>query len=53
MNTKFFHNMASARKRANKIAKLRRDDGTWAVDVADIHQVVKNYFCTIFPSNGF
>lgn len=50
-NNRFFHNMASARRKANKITKLQRDDGSWAENKSDIQGVVKEYFMSLFKAN--
>ena len=42
-NTRFFHLMASVRKKANKIKELRREDGS-VVEKKDL----TNYVCAYF-----
>jgi hypothetical protein len=43
-NTEFFHRKATWRRKKNKIAKLKRDDGSWAESVEEIHVEINNFF---------
>lgn len=47
-NSRFFHAMASARKRRNHILKLVRDDETEATDQHDLCNIAKDYFTSMF-----
>lgn len=47
-NTRFFHNMANARRKVNKISKLKRDDGSWAESDIESQNVVQHYFMELF-----
>ena len=49
-NNKFFHNMASYRKRINKIVKLQWEDGSWAENQNDLKDVIKGYFTNLFSA---
>lgn len=49
-NTRFFHNMASARRKINSIKRLQRDDGSWASVINSIRVVVKDYYERIFSA---
>lgn len=50
-NSKFFHRMASARKKINTIDKLQDDGGSWITDQLGICEVVHNYFSQLFTAN--
>jgi hypothetical protein len=43
-NTEFFHRKATWRRKKNKIAKLRREDGSWAESTEDIHKEINKFF---------
>ncbi|XP_057793280.1 uncharacterized protein LOC131009894 [Salvia miltiorrhiza] len=47
-NTKFFHSMASARRKVNTITRLQRDDGSWASTQDEMRNTAKDYFTAIF-----
>ncbi|KAA3482032.1 reverse transcriptase [Gossypium australe] len=51
-NTAYFHNCATARRRANIISKLILDDGKEINDASGIHEEVKFYFENLFNTNG-
>lgn len=51
-NSKFFHNAVNQRKRRNKIAKLKKVDGTWAESKEDIGVEIVEYFRAIFSSSS-
>lgn len=38
-NTKFFHAMASSRRKTNFITKLQREDGSWTTTTTSLHSV--------------
>ncbi|XP_057809148.1 uncharacterized protein LOC131023623 [Salvia miltiorrhiza] len=48
LNTKFFHAMATTRKKKNAISKLQRTDGSWTTDIADIKIMAYDYFVQLF-----
>jgi hypothetical protein len=50
-NTAFFHARATARKRANKISCLIREDGSRCADLAEIKGMVHNFYETLFVEN--
>ncbi|XP_031101957.1 uncharacterized protein LOC116005858 [Ipomoea triloba] len=50
-NTKFFHQYASARKRKNRILKLRDDSDQW-VEGGEVLRLAMQYFQTVFTSKG-
>lgn len=47
-NTKFFHSYATTRKRNNKIHKILRFDGSWAVTDDEITKEAVRYFQDLF-----
>jgi hypothetical protein len=49
-NTSFFHARATARKRANKIKSLKRDDGSLCDDQAGIKGMVQQFYGDLFTS---
>lgn len=51
MNTKFFHRMASARRRRNRIEKLQNSDGVWVDSQSGLNVVVLDYFGSLFQAN--
>ncbi|XP_057803521.1 uncharacterized protein LOC131018835 [Salvia miltiorrhiza] len=51
-NTKFFHTMASARRKKNSIVRLQRDDGSWTENVDDIKLVARSYFENLFDESN-
>jgi hypothetical protein len=51
-NTKYFHSVASERKRINRIKKLRREDGSVVEEEGALKEVVTNYFLNLFSSNA-
>lgn len=48
MNTKFFHQSATTRKRRNKIARLKNDDGSWVENQVSLCNLIANYFTNLF-----
>ena len=50
MNSKYFHAMASARKKQNMIEKLRNAQGQWCTTPEDISEIINKYFTHIFSS---
>uniref|UniRef100_A0A803PV21 Reverse transcriptase n=1 Tax=Cannabis sativa TaxID=3483 RepID=A0A803PV21_CANSA len=51
-NSKYFHAMASSRRRNNSIHKLRREDGTWSDWESDLPHVMTDYFQNLFTSSS-
>lgn len=51
-NTKFFFRYASARRKANRIRRLRGEDGVMVEDGRELTNYVMSYFQDLFTSNG-
>jgi hypothetical protein len=51
-NTKFFHSVASGRKRKNRIKALRREDGVVVEEDGEMKEVATNYFINLFSSTA-
>ncbi|XP_030497624.2 uncharacterized protein LOC115713283 [Cannabis sativa] len=51
-NSKFFHAMASSRKRANNIHQLQRADGSWATWDNGLQDIIVQYFQDIFTARN-
>jgi hypothetical protein len=49
-NTSFFHNFASARRKKNRITKLKNDDGDWVEGTDPLKPLILNYFANLFTS---
>jgi hypothetical protein len=49
-NTSFFHNFASARRKKNRIIKLKNDDGDWVEGTDPLKPLILNYFANLFTS---
>ena len=49
-NSKFFHAVASQRKRRNEIQKLQDSDGRWYSQQPDLERVASEYFQSMFTS---
>lgn len=47
-NTKYFHAVASSRKRQNSVKKLRKEDDTYAETQEEICEVARLYFSELF-----
>jgi hypothetical protein len=47
-NTKFFHAVASTRKKKNNITKLSNDEGDMIQEQSGMCQIAKTYFATLF-----
>jgi hypothetical protein len=43
-DTKYFHRRASKRRRKNRIRRLRREDGTWTSDPAEMENMARAFF---------
>jgi hypothetical protein len=51
-NTKYFHTVASERKKLNKIVKLKREDGVVVEEQEAMKEVATNYFSNLFSSSS-
>ncbi|KAA3477538.1 reverse transcriptase [Gossypium australe] len=51
-NTKFFHNFASQRKRANRIEELENEHGQLVMEKKEMADVARRYFQELFSSGG-
>ncbi|KAH9666707.1 reverse transcriptase domain-containing protein [Citrus sinensis] len=49
-NSKYFHAMASSRKRKNTLIKLRNQEGQWCTNLADVNNLICEYFTTLFTA---
>ena len=49
-NTKFFHAVASQRRKRNKIEGLM-EEGVWLESLEDIERVILNYFSSIYSTD--
>jgi hypothetical protein len=47
-NTKYFHRSASWRKKTNKIHKLKRPDGSWTCDSAEMEGLATDFFQSLY-----
>ncbi|KAH9750457.1 reverse transcriptase domain-containing protein [Citrus sinensis] len=52
LNSRYFHSMASTRKKKNSIVKLRNAQGVWCADSGEIDTLIRTYFTELFSSNG-
>ena len=52
-NTKVFFRYASARRKANRIRRLRREDRVVVEEGRDLTNYVMSYFQDLFTSNGY
>jgi hypothetical protein len=52
LNTRFFHEHASERRRLNKIRRLVKDDGSVVEEVGEIHNMVTNFYKSRFQSHA-
>ncbi|GAV67983.1 hypothetical protein CFOL_v3_11486 [Cephalotus follicularis] len=51
INTKFFHSMASQRRRRNRIIGIKDENGTWQEDENVYKRLISTYFHSIFLSS--
>jgi hypothetical protein len=51
-NTKFFHQHATERRRVNRIKKLVKDDGSVVQEKGEIHNLVTDFYKTLFQSRA-
>jgi hypothetical protein len=47
-NTKYFHRRASWRKKKNRIRKLKRPNGSWTCDTAEMEGLATDFFQSLF-----
>uniref|UniRef100_A0A803QN19 Reverse transcriptase domain-containing protein n=1 Tax=Cannabis sativa TaxID=3483 RepID=A0A803QN19_CANSA len=52
-NSKYFHSVASSRKRNNRITQLQDQGGRWVNWESGLQDVIKGYFQDLFHSSGF
>lgn len=53
LNTIFYHQLASARKKRNTLARLFDESGTWTTDPGGLEKIVISYFSDLFtPSKN-
>ena len=50
-NTTFFHNACSNRRRRNRMGKLQKENGGWAVEELEKQELVTNYFLQLFSTS--
>jgi hypothetical protein len=50
LNTNFFHNFATARRKKNYIIKIKGDDGDWVEGTQMLKPLVFQYFSNLFSS---
>ncbi|GAA0140128.1 hypothetical protein LIER_35188 [Lithospermum erythrorhizon] len=48
-NTKFFHGLASQRRKYNRIKGLGYEDGVWQSEMGKIQDVAVNFYLKLFP----
>ena len=48
LNSRFFHSMASIRKKTNRIIRLKDTDGVWRDDGDEICDIALSYFTELF-----
>jgi hypothetical protein len=51
-NSKYFHTVATERKKMNKIKRLRREDGSVVEEEEAMREVATNYFMKLFTSHA-
>ncbi|XP_060966406.1 uncharacterized protein LOC133034911 [Cannabis sativa] len=51
-NSKYFHSVASSRKRNNRISQLQDQGGRWVTWESGLQDVIKGYFQDLFHSSG-
>ncbi|KAM6544160.1 hypothetical protein CsatB_008607 [Cannabis sativa] len=50
-NSKYFHSVASSRRRNNTISQLQDNTGTWVNWESGLESVITGYFCELFQSS--
>lgn len=53
INTRFFHQMCSSRKRRNKLEKLKDENGNWVEGQQGLCEVVNVYFQQLFQAPNY
>ena len=51
-NTRYFHSMASARRRRNRILRLKDDSGVWRDNEEEVEKMMLAYFQASYMSEG-
>ncbi|XP_061999476.1 uncharacterized protein LOC133716838 [Rosa rugosa] len=51
LNTRFFHQRASNRRKKNRVKGLFNDNGVWCTNDGEIEQIVLGYFQSLFNSS--
>ncbi|CAL1355512.1 unnamed protein product [Linum trigynum] len=51
-NTAYFHQIAKIRRRANKIACLKNDNGDWIHDMQELKTLVFNFYIDLYTQEG-
>ncbi|KAB2622357.1 ribonuclease H protein [Pyrus ussuriensis x Pyrus communis] len=51
-NTRFFHAQTLKRRRRNTIRGLEEEDGTWCMDMNQIHGIAIDYFTSLFTTDN-
>jgi hypothetical protein len=49
-NSRFFHLRASKRKKRNRIARLRRNDGSMTEDLQEISSMAKDFYKNLYST---
>lgn len=52
LDSRYFHALASTRKKQNKISKLRDDQGQWCTHPDKVNDLIREYFTQLFSSGG-
>lgn len=52
MNSRYFHAVASARKRKNSFTSLRKANGQWCTSSEEMEDLIYNYFSHLFATDG-
>jgi hypothetical protein len=50
-NTKYFHSVATERRKMNRIKKLRREDNVVVEEEEEMKEVASNYFLNLFQAS--
>ena len=51
-NTRYFHSMASSKKRRNKISRLKDNFRVWHDSAKAVERLMENYFHALYTSEG-
>jgi hypothetical protein len=49
-NTSYFHKACTERRRRNKIGRLKKENGEWAIEEGEKMELILNYFRNIFTA---